>query len=159
MDLASAMRPARWEYPMSHTIVELYVKVIPTGLFRLGSKNSPQLHKLRTMPPRTIAESFDIEIYDHHGESFVAKDTGGISTFDQKNNFGEFWWVIPKGTPIPAGLRVSQDFNPKPGLGPTHYTIRPLHDMPLTMYIGLLEKLGESAERTFKVQGKSAGRL
>ncbi len=144
---------------MSHTIIELYVKFIPTNLFRLGSRNSPQLHKLRTMPPRKISEVFDIEIYEQNGIAYVAADSGGISTFDRKSGFGDFWWVIPKGVNIPAGLRVSRDFNPKPGSGPTHYTIRPVCDMHLARYIYLLEELAKSAERTFETENIKQGKV
>lgn len=140
---------------MSHTIVEMYVKVIPVNLYRNGAKNSSQLHKLRTMPPRTLEQSFDIQIYKKHGVDYVSKDTGGISTFDrEKPGFGAFWWKIPKGTKIPSGLRVSMDFNPKPSANPTHYTIRPLFDMPLTQYVSLLEELAKSAERMFEAGAK-----
>ncbi|WP_215395984.1 hypothetical protein [Rheinheimera oceanensis] len=142
---------------MSHTIVEMYVKVIPVNLYRNGSKNSPQLHKLRTMPPRMLEESFDIQIYTKNGVDYVSKDTGGISTFDrEKPGFGTFWWKIPRGTKLPSGLRVSMDFNPKPSAHPTHYTIRPLYDMPLRQYISLLEELAAFAERTFDVADKKA---
>ena len=44
------------------------------------------------------------------------------------------------------------EFNPKPSVNPTHYTIRPLFDMPLMQYIFLLEKLALSAERVFEVE-------
>lgn len=143
---------------MSKTVVEMFVRVVPTNLFRSGTKNAPQLHKLRTMPPRTIEESFDIEIYKKGGIDFVSKDTGGISTFDrEKPGFGDFWWKIPKGTQIPLGLRVSRDFNPKPSTQPTHYTIRPACDMPLTQYISLLQELALSAERTFKLAISRSG--
>ncbi len=135
---------------MSQTMVEMFIKVVPTALFRSGTKNSPQLHKLRTMPPRTIEQSFDIEIYKKDNIYFVAKDTGGISTFDrEKAGFGQFWWKIPKGTKIPNGLRISRDFQQKPSINPTHYTIRPLYDMPLSQYILLLEQLALSTEKMF----------
>ena len=145
---------------MSHTIVEMFIKVVPTHLYRHGAKNSPQLHKLRTMPPRTIEESFDIELYEKNNNTYVSKDTGGISTFNQQNpRFGKFWWVIPKGTKIPVGLRISKDFNSKPSSKPTHYTIRPVFDMPLSQYIGLLDELSASAERLFEVNQKKSGRV
>ena len=138
---------------MSHTIVEMYVKVVPVNLYRNGAKNSPQLYKLRTMPPRTLEQSFDIQIYKNNGIDYVSKNTGGISTFDrEKLGFGGFWWKIPRGTKVPLGLRISMDFNPKPSANPTHYTIRPLFDMPLMQYISLLEELALSAERIFEVQ-------
>ena len=145
---------------MSHTIIDIYIKVVPTNLYRHGAKNSPQLHKLRTMPPRTIEESFDIELYEKNNISYVSKNTGGISTFNQKNpRFGNFWWVIPKGTKIPQGLRISQDFNSKPGSKPTHYTIRPAIDMPLIEYIRLLDELSKSAERLFEVNTVNKAKL
>ena len=145
---------------MSHTIVEMYVKVVPTDLFRSGAKNCPQLHKLRTMPPRTLEQSFDIQIYKKNGIDFVSKDTGGISTFDRiKSGYGDFWWKIPKGTKLPAGLRISRDFNSKPNSKPTHYTIRPLADMPLTQYIALLQELALAAERIFNMSVSKKGRF
>jgi len=145
---------------MSNTVVEMFVKVIPVDLFRNGVKNSSRLHKLRTMPPRTIEQSFDIQIYKKNGIDFVSKDTGGISTFDrEKLGFGGYWWKIPKGTKIPDGLRISRDFNPKPSTHPTHYTIRPLFDMPLSRYIFLLEELALTAERTFDVANPKLGSL
>jgi hypothetical protein len=99
----------------------MFIKVIPVDLFRMGTKNNSQLHKLRTMPPRVIEQSFDIEIYPKDGIDFVAKDSGGISTFDRENpGLAGFWWKIPKGTKIPFGLRISRDFNPRPANQPTH---------------------------------------
>lgn len=56
---------------MSHTIVEMYVKVVPVNLYRNGAKNSPQLYKLRTMPPKTLEQSFDIQIYKNNGITFL----------------------------------------------------------------------------------------
>lgn len=136
---------------MSHTIVEMYVKVVPVNSFRKGAKNSSQLHKLRAMPPRTIEQSFDIGIFKNNGVDYVSKDTGGISTFDQERpGFGAYWWKIPKGTKIPLGLRISRDFNPKPPISPTHYTLRPAFDMPLRNYISLLEELALSMELEVK---------
>ena len=135
---------------MSHTIIEMFVKVVPVDLFRSGSINGPNLHKLRTMPPRTIEQSFDVQIYVKNGISFVSKDTGGISTFDKiRPGIGNYWWKIPKGTKIPAGLRISRDSNQTPSSNPTHYTIRPQSDMPLTRYIRLLQELALFAEMTF----------
>ncbi len=111
------------------------------------------------MPPRTIEETFDIELFEKNNCSYVSKDTGGISTFNQQNlRFGKFWWVIPKGTKIPTGLRISQDFNSKPSSKPTHYTIRPITDMPLSQYIRLLDELSLSAERLFEVKENKSGR-
>lgn len=85
---------------MSHVVIELFVKVVPTDLFRLGTKNSPQLHKLRTMPPRTLDQAFDIEIYERNGAMFVSKDSGGISTFDKKQSFGG---LFQRALPFPVG--------------------------------------------------------
>ena len=112
------------------------------------------------MPPRTIEQSFDIQIYNKNGIDYVSKDTSGISTFDRiRSGFGVFWWKIPKGTKIPSGLRISRDFNPKPSSNPTHYTVRPLIDMPLSQYIALLQKLALSAERTFDVSTLKKNRI
>lgn len=142
---------------MSHTIVEIFVKVVPRNLFRSGTKNSPRLDKLRTMPPRVVGEAFDIKIHQREGTAYVESDSGGISTFERSiPTAGDYWWVIPKGTKIPLGLRVTQDRNPNP-YRPTHYTIRPAHDMPLSQYITLLQELALSAERTFEVKSTKSG--
>jgi hypothetical protein len=69
---------------VSHTVVELYVKVVPVDLFRNGARNSPQLHKLRTMPPRTLLQSYDIKLFTKDGIDDVDKDSGGISTFEKE---------------------------------------------------------------------------
>lgn len=144
---------------MSHTIVEIFVNLTPIHLFRSGSKNSPRLDKLRTMPPRQIGEAFDIEIYDYNGTTYVKKDSGGISTLERPTpGFGDFWWKIPKGTKIPLGLRISRDYNPKPGIKPTHYSIRPLHDMPLSQYVSLLQGLALAAERAADINAKKGAK-
>ena len=53
---------------MSGTIIEIFVKVTPLNLFRSGTKNSPRLDKLRTMPPRISGQAFDVKIYEKMGE-------------------------------------------------------------------------------------------
>jgi len=68
---------------MSHTIVEIFAKLTPINLFRNGSKSSPRLDKLRTMPPRVFSERFDIGIYSLEGVPHVKKDSGGVSTSDR----------------------------------------------------------------------------
>lgn len=143
---------------MSHTVVELFVKVVPVDLFRNGVKNSPQLHKLRTMPPRTLLQSYDIKLFKRDGIDYVDKDSGGISTFEKElNGLSGAWWRIPRGTKIPAGLRISKDHNTRPTLKPTHYTIRPLLNMPLAEYVSLLESLARSAERVIQMDERKSG--
>jgi hypothetical protein len=144
---------------MSNTIVEIFVNLTPVHLFRGGSKSSPRLDKLRTMPPRQLGEAFDIAIYDHSGTTYVKKDSGGISTLEKPTSgFADHWWRIPKGTKIPLGLRISRDYNPKPGIKPTHYSIRPLSDMPLSRYISLLQELARSAELMADLNAKKGAK-
>jgi len=67
----------------------------------------------------------------------------GISTFDKPNVFaGSSWeyYKIPKGTILPAGLAIVKDkYNRR--VGAIHYTIAPTHDMPLSLFKSLLDRL------------------
>ena len=142
---------------MGQTIEELYFEFLPTDLYRHGSATKPKLDNPRTSPPRPADQVSDIKIYkNEQGIDYVDSTSGGISTFNKPNpNFGNKWWKLPKGTAIPPGLRVSRDVGMNPVTGQIHYTIRPLHDMPLIAFKQLLVNLARSAVPTFEVQQKN----
>ncbi|WP_284321788.1 hypothetical protein [Dyella acidisoli] len=137
---------------MGQTIEELFFEALPTDLYRHGTMTSPQLHKPRTTPPRQADQVHDVKIYTKNGIDYVDATSGGISTFNMPNlRFGNRWWKLPKGTKIPSGLRVSRDAGINHATGQIHYTIRPLHDMPLSTFITLLQQLSAHAVPTFAV--------
>ncbi|WP_436411182.1 Tse2 family ADP-ribosyltransferase toxin [Vibrio alginolyticus] len=57
------------------------------------------------------------------------------------------WWKIPQHTKIPNGLHVS--LGEDGGKGKHHFTIRPLQDMPLSLYLTKLQQLESSARPCF----------
>lgn len=135
---------------MSQIIEELFFEKLPVDLFRHGTATNPQLNKPRTMPPRQLGEVHDIIIFKKDGIDWVGFSSGGISLFNLPNpRFGNRWWKLPKGTKIPVGLRVSRDKGMNPVTGQIHYTIRPLHNMPLSAFIQKLEQLSAFASPTF----------
>ena len=128
---------------------------MPTDLFRHGSKTNPQLHKPRTMPPRDISQVHDIRIYEKNNIKWVDHQSGGISLFNKPNpKFGNKWWKLPKGAKIPNLLRVSRDKGINPATGQIHYTIRPVHDMPLSMFITVLTQFSSIAIPDFEAESK-----
>lgn len=135
---------------MSQIIEELFFEKLPVDLFRHGTATNPQLNKPRTMPPRQLGEVHDIIIFKKDGVDWVDSSSGGISLFNLPNpRFGNRWWKLPKGTKIPVGLRVSRDKGMNHVTGQIHYTIRPLHTMPLSSFIQKLEQLSAFASPTF----------
>jgi len=122
------------------------------ALYRSGNATSPRLNQLR-IPPKE--GTIDIEIYEKevNGEKMIYVDStsGGISTFDAplpSKNKKVRWWKIPAGTIIPHGLSITKDHTIE-SINITHYTIRPLNDMPLTEYEKLLHILAQKALPTF----------
>ena len=137
---------------MSLIIEQLYFEKLPVDLFRHGTTTSPQIHKPRTMPPHELGEVHDLRIYKKNGIDWVDHNSGGISLFNKPNpRFGNRWWKLLKGAKIPTGMRVSRDQGMNPFTGQIHYTIRPLHDMPLSSFIQKLKELSASATPDFAV--------
>ncbi|MCP4492638.1 MAG: hypothetical protein GY820_35820 [Gammaproteobacteria bacterium] len=87
----------------------------------------------------------DITIFTKNGTRWVTckPSPRGISAFDKPNTFkGNSWeyYKIPCGTVLPVGLAIVKDkFNRR--MGATHYTIAPSHDMPLSQFKSLLDRL------------------
>ena len=94
----------------------------------------------------------DVMIVERDGMKFVlgcVATTGhhrGISTFDAINpllrNFR--WYRLREGTKIPPALAITRDttFKNKPN----HYTIAPINDMPLDLFLALIQELCEKLE-------------
>ena len=59
---------------------------------------------------------------------------------------GMDWWVIPGGTQLPDGIKVTKQV-PHPIWLITHYTFEPEYDMPLLKFIDLLERLSRNADK------------
>jgi hypothetical protein len=107
------------------------------------------------MPPRREDQIHDVKIYTKNGVEYVEAASGGISMFNLPSlSFGNRWWKLTKGTKIPNGLRISRDAGINKATGQIHYTIRPLYDMPLRIFIALLEQLAAHAVPMFKVKTK-----
>jgi len=131
-----------------HTPLEFYV-TIPQDLFRLGRKTKAKLDYIRTTPPRNMdTERWDIKIYEYNDVEYVDAQSGGLSLFNYRNpNHGNLWWKIPKGTKLPTGLHISLDEGGKKG--ERHFTVRPLSNMPLNVYLKKLSELETAAKPCF----------
>lgn len=126
-----------------HTPIEFYVN-LPEDLFRLGRKTKAKMDYIRTTPPRPEDIKWDVRIFKRNGLDYVDSKSGGLSLFNYRNpGFGSLWWKLPKGTSLPTGLHVSLDTGGE--VGKSHYTIRPLYDMPLSQYMDKLSELEQSA--------------
>lgn len=122
-----------------HTPIEFYLK-IPVDLFRGGTPTKPKFDYLRTMPPRTDDQVYDVKI-DPRTQKIDSK-SGGLSLFNTPNfSFGQDWWVLPKDTPVPPGFTVSKDLTDGKFKG--HYTIRSLEDIHVEIWKKTLKQWAE----------------
>ena len=133
------------------TGIEFFLKVTPCDLYRLGNSTASKLDVVRTSPPRPADEKVDIESFvGPDGGQWVDAKTGGVSLFDQRSlRFGKQWYVVPANTEIPLGLVISRDDEPKVPGDALHYSIRPVYNMPLVRYVGLLRLLLPHAKPAF----------
>lgn len=123
-----------------HTPVKFFVK-IPADLYRAGTPTKPRFDYIRTMPPRTDEQVYDVKIDPKTNK--IKANTGGLSLFSSPNySFGDDWWVVPQGVPLPSGFTISQDLTNGKLRG--HYTIRTMKDIPLDLW---KKTLGEWAEK------------
>lgn len=108
-----------------HTPIEFYIKV-PTDLFRAGGSSKPRFDYIRTSPPRTDDQIFDIKIDPTTKQ--IDHKSGGLSLFNKpKFENSSDWWVIPAGTVLPAGFTVTKDLTN--GIFKGHYSIRSLKSL------------------------------
>lgn len=91
----------------------------------------------------------DVEVYTKNGCQWVRAKVGmGVSLLDRENAFpggGWEYFVIPKGTVIPAGLVITKDHYIS-RYSATHYSVSPNFDMPTSQFIGLLNVLAVNAK-------------
>jgi hypothetical protein len=97
----------------------------------MGNANSPRLDKVRMK---------DIEMYEDAGRTWVAANSGGISTFSVQGS-GKNWWKLDRQTDIPNELRVVNDYG-------NHWLWEPIYSMPLDDYRQALRSIDE---RFYKV--------
>lgn len=111
-------------------------------LFRFGSATSSNLSKPR---PK------EITITEVNGVIHIVANGRGISLFNKagmdKSRLTGWVWEIKKHTSFPVGLKLIKD-NSSTG----HHTLAPLHNMPLSQYIGLLEQVATQGQKLFKKQ-------
>jgi hypothetical protein len=90
----------------------------------------------------------DVMVIERDGKQIVkgcrctSGNYRGISTFDAKNpNLRGFrWYRLPRSTPIPEALAITQDSEWTDRAN--HYTVAPKDDMPLPLFQAWLNALG-----------------
>jgi len=119
-----------------HTPIKFYVK-LPVDLFRGGTPTKHKFDYLRTMPPRTREQVYDIKLLKD--SKLIDHTSGGLSLFNTPNySFGSDWWVVPAGVRLPPEFTLSKDLTD--GVFRGHYTIRAMKDMSETTWKRLLIK-------------------
>jgi hypothetical protein len=108
-----------------HTPVELYV-TLPVDLFRAGTPTRHKFDYLRTNPPRTDHQVYDVKIDPKTG--MIDHRSGGLSLFNAPDlSFSADWWVVPAGTELPPEFILTKDLTDGRFRG--HYTIRARSDI------------------------------
>ena len=108
-----------------HTPAEFYVR-LPVDLFRAGTPTKHKFEYLRTMPPRTEDQVFDVKI--DPVTRLIDRQSGGLSLFATPNlTFSLNWWVVPAGTELPRDFTLTKDLTG--GLFRGHYSIRAQFNM------------------------------
>ena len=115
---------------MMHTPIKFYFK-LPVDLFRGGTPTKHKFDYLRTMPPRTKDQIYDVKVNPKTKK--IDHTSGGLSLFDMPNyRFGPDWWVIPAGTILPPEFTLTKDLSDGKFRG--HYTIRARTDMHIDVW-------------------------
>lgn len=108
--------------------------------FRAGAATKPKFDYIRTSPPRTDDQLFDIKINPR--TNYIDHKSGGLSLFNKpKFENSKDWWVIPAGTDLPPGFTVSKDLTD--GVFKGHYSIRSLRNIHLDEWKKILKKWAE----------------
>lgn len=129
--------------------IEAHMK-LDIDLYRGGNSSHPRFDNLR---PKDIVKWKDKET----GETWVEKESGGISTFDYPKPEKNWWW-IRAGTPVPEGIVVTRDRTDSEN-GITHYTLRPANDMREADYISSMQELVDVTDPTSKLELEEAVKL
>jgi hypothetical protein len=131
-------------------------KDVPRDLFRGQSKTEVKqgLPILYPNPGFTRRDGTqrppDVEIVEVNGNKVVKGcrtirgEYRGVSTFDRKFTLGAgfTWYKLPKATPIPEALAITQDSD-YPAPKQNHYTVAPKNDMPVGLFQVWLDALNK----------------
>lgn len=126
-----------------------YEGMVPIDLWRgLHIKKNKELFELvETAFEMQSGRMRPQDIRIENGWVKVQYSPRGISTFDKPGVPKGRDWVyyrIPAGTKLPPGLAVVKDSYNR-ALEATHYTIAPMHNMPLAVFKKLLSDLAVMA--------------
>ena len=117
--------------------------LIPEEIFRLGNFNSPRLSNVR---PR------DVNTTKINGIEVIIANGKGVSVFDKvginESPMTGWIWRFSPSTKLPFGLKLVNDKS-------HHYSIAPVHNMPVDKYKGLLEEMALFAHQVYKKEGKA----
>ena len=121
--------------------MEFYL--VPVEIFRLGNSNSPRLNNVRLR---------DVNTTKLNGIEVIIANGKGVSVFDKvginESPMTGWIWRFSPSTKIPVGLKLVNDKN-------HHYSIAPIHNMPVDKYKSLLEEMALCAQRVYKKEGKA----
>ncbi|MEW5925757.1 MAG: hypothetical protein AB1746_17390 [Candidatus Zixiibacteriota bacterium] len=104
------------------------------NLYRFGNSVSPRFDNVRPMK--------DARIIDMNGIKYIIADGNGISVFSTYDTSKKNTWRIPKGTPLPFGIKLVIDKRPN---HENHYMLAPIKMMPLSEFHSLMDKIREYA--------------
>ena len=120
--------------------------LLPLDLWRAGPPSGQALFEPRIAPHPNP----DVAVFVQSGQVWVRSQKfpeRGMSLWDgpMPQVVRDWWWVIPKGTPIPKGLIVIKAKKAHRS-GYWHHTLVPEQDMPMVHYQALLRTLMPYAE-------------
>lgn len=124
------------------TFDQFWVDVNPIELWRLGNATHGRFDHARV--PNDVRSYHKLYANGRLLE-MVKADGGGLSVFTGPNPAmdGKHWYVVQRKTVIPLGLRITRDHRYDNGL--EHYTLAPIEDMPMKLYLMKLVVMGRSA--------------
>ncbi|GAA5213137.1 hypothetical protein ACFSJ3_00435 [Corallincola platygyrae] len=105
-------------------------------LYRYGNASSPRFDHVRPMK--------DAIIQNRNGIKYIVADGNGISAFSSVASGKKNTWKLPKGTPLPQGIKLVID--KRPGRE-NHYMLAPQVTMRLSEFHALMDSVREHAQR------------
>lgn len=109
-------------------------------LHRVGTGSSPMISRLRDQ---------EVDTYEVNGVTMVTCNGKGVSLYNKvgidKIDLTGWVWVVNAGTSFPGGLKLIKDDKPE-----GHYTLAPAHNMLLSEYVSLLERVAIHCQKAFK---------
>lgn len=103
-------------------------------LYRFGNSVSPRLDHIRPMK--------DAKVLDRSGVKYIIADGNSISAFSSVDSSKRNIWKIPKGTPVPGGIKLVID---KRLDHKGRYTFAPAPTMKLSEFHRLMDEIKEKA--------------